>query len=176
MEHITKSITVMRPRDEVFGFWRRLENLPRFMHHLQDVRTTSDTRSHWVTKGPAGSLIEWDAEIVDEEPNEFISWKTVGGSEVEHTGSVRFADAPADRGTEIEIDLGYDAPGGKAGELIAKLFGEEPKQQLTDDLRRFKQVMETGEVTLSEGSLQGAGEGASAERPAQAPAESVVRR
>lgn len=170
MEHITKSITVKRPRQEVFAFWRNLENLPRFMHHLEEVRTAGDTRSHWVTKGPIGSAYEWDAEIVDEEPGEFIAWKTLDGSDVEHVGSVGFSDAPADRGTEVEVDLGYDAPGGKAGALIARLFGEEPGQQITDDLRRFKQVMETGEVLLSEGSPRGIGEGASNERPAQADA------
>ncbi len=176
MEHVTKSITVKRPRPEVFSFWRDLGNLPSFMHHVLRVQTGDSLTSHWVVKGPAGTEIEWNAEIVDEEANEFISWRTVQGSEIEHTGSVRFKDAPADRGTEVEVSFGYDAPGGKAGALIAKLFGEEPQQQITDDLRRFKQVMETGEVVLSEGSLEGAGEGASKERPAQAPAEPVVPR
>lgn len=113
MEHITKSITVKRQRQEVFGFWRNLENLPRFMYHLQEVTTTDNTRSHWVTKGPAGSQYEWDAEIVDERPGELISWKTVEGSDVEHVGAIRFADAPADRGTEVRVDLGYDAPGAR---------------------------------------------------------------
>lgn len=176
MEHITKSITVKRPRQEVFSFWRNLENLPRFMYHLQEVTTLGNTRSHWVTKGPAGSQYEWDAEIVNEKHDELISWKTVDGSDIEHVGSIRFADAPADRGTEVEVDLGYDAPGGKAGALIAKLFGAEPGQQITDDLRRFKQVMETGEVLLSDGSPEGIGEGASNERPAQAEADSPAEK
>jgi uncharacterized membrane protein len=175
MEHITKSITVRRPRQEVFGFWRDLENLPRFMQHLLRVEAHGRS-SHWVTRGPGGVEVEWDAEIVHEEPNEFISWHTAKGSAIEHAGSVRFKDAPADRGTEVEVDLAYDAPGGKAGTFIAKLFGEEPRQQIADDLRRFKQVMETGEVVLSEGSLEGAGEGASKERPAQAPANAGVPR
>ena len=94
--------------------------------------------------------------------DEFISWRTVEGGAIEHAGAVRFKDAPANRGTEVEVDFGHDAPGGKAGTILAKLFGEEPTQQVTDDLRRFKQVMETGEVVLSEGSPQGAGEGATA--------------
>ena len=176
MEHVTKSITVKRPRQEVFDFWRNLENLPRFMYHLQSVDAADDWRSHWIVKAPAGTALEWDAEIVDEEPGEFISWRTVAGSEIEHAGAVRFKDAPADRGTEVEVDFGYDAPGGKAGALIARLFGAEPSQQVADDLRRFKQVMETGEVVLSEGSLRGVGEGATAERPAQAPKETAVPR
>jgi uncharacterized membrane protein len=170
MEHVTKSITVMRPRAELFQFWRNLENLPRFMHHLKHVAVTDARRSHWVAKAPAGTEVEWDAEVIDEELDEFISWRSVEGSEIHNAGSVRFKDAPADRGTEIEVEFVYDAPAGKVGAIIAKLFGEEPTQQVTDDLRRFKQVMETGEVVRSEGSLEGAGEGASKERPAQAPA------
>ncbi len=176
MEHLTRSITVKRPRQEVFAFWRDLGNLPRFMHHLLRVEAAGGRASHWVARGPAGSEIEWNAEIVDEEPNEFISWRTVEGSEIQHTGSVRFTDAPADRGTEVEVDLAYGAPGGKVGTIVAKVLGEEPQQQITDDLRRFKQVMETGEVLLSDGSPEGAGEGATNERPAQPAAATVVPR
>ena len=174
MEHVTKSITVRRPRVEVFQFWRDFENLPRFMTHLKDVRVASAQRSHWVVSGPSGGTVEWDAEIIDEEPDEFISWRALEGSEIENAGSVRFADAPADRGTEVIVEFRYDAPAGKAGKVIAELLGEEPSQQVTDDLRRFKQVMETGEVLRSEGSLEGAGQGASKQRPAQAP-EAEVR-
>jgi len=164
---VKKSITLMKPRAEVYQFWRQLERLPSFMIHLSAVTETSATRSHWVAHGPGGTTIEWDAEIVAERENEELSWRSLADSEVQNAGSVRFADAPADRGTEVRVALQYDAPGGAAGAAIAKWFGEEPSQQLTDDMRRFKQVMETGEVVRSEGSLQGAGEGASAERAAQ---------
>jgi len=173
MIHLTKSVTVMKPREEVYRFWRRLERLPSFMIHLQSVTEESAVRSHWVAHAPGDTRVEWDAEIVDERENELLSWRSCEGSDIPNAGTVRFTDAPADRGTEVRVELNYDAPAGEAGKIVAKWFGEEPGQQLTDDLRRFKQVMETGEVVLSDGSLMGAGEGASAERPAQAPAMGV---
>lgn len=173
MIHLTKSVTVMKPRAEVYQFWRRLERLPSFMIHLVSVAEESTIRSHWVAHAPGGTRVEWDAEIVDQRENELISWRSCEGSDIPNAGTVRFKDAPADRGTEVRVELNYDAPAGKAGAVVAKWFGEEPGQQLTDDLRRFKQVMETGEVVLSDGSLMGAGEGAAAERPAQAPSTEV---
>ena len=177
MVHVSRSVTVRRPRDEVYQFWRRLENLPRFMQHVRTVTVTGDRRSHWIVNAPAGQTVEWDAEILDDRPGDRLSWRSLEGSDVQHEGVVVFRDAPADRGTEIEVDLRYDAPAGGAGAAIAKLFGEEPSQQIRDDLRRFKQVMELGEVVLSEGSLEGTGEGPARERPAQAPGPEVeVRR
>jgi len=173
MIHVTKSVTVMKPRPEVYRFWRQLERLPSFMIHLASVTELSAVRSHWIANAPGGTHVEWDAEIVDERENELLFWRSCDGSDIPNAGKVRFTDAPADRGTEVRVELHYDAPGGTAGAAVAKIFGEEPSQQLTDDLRRFKQVMETGEVVLSDGSLLGAGEGASAERPAQAPAVEV---
>ena len=170
MIHVKKTVTVMKPRAEVYQFWRNLGRLPSFMIHLTSVTEGSQGRSHWVANAPGGSKVEWDAEITGERESELLSWRSLAGSDIQNEGSVRFKDAPADRGTEVQVELSYDAPGGAAGAAIAKWFGEEPSQQLTDDLRRFKQVMETGEVVLSEGSLMGAGEGATAERPAQAPA------
>jgi len=167
MLYVAKSVTINRPRQEVYDFWRALDRLPEFMIHLEAVTTGPGGRSHWVAKAPGGS-VEWDAEITEDQPGELLSWQSVEGADVANGGSVRFADAPADRGTEIHVALHYDPPGGTAGAMVAKLFGEEPSQQLLDDLRRFKQVMETGEVVRSEGSLAGAGEGATAERPAQA--------
>ena len=166
MLHVQKSVTVMRPRAEVFQFWRRLENLPTFMYHLKSVEVNG-ARSHWVARAPGGGDVEWDAEIIADREGEFLSWRSLEGSEIRNEGSVRFKDAPADRGTELRVELSYDAPAGKVGALVAKLLGEEPSQQITDDLRRFKQVMETGEVVLSDGSPEGAGEGASNEQPAQ---------
>lgn len=172
MLHVEKAVTIRRPRAEVYSYWRDLEHLAQFMHHVKSVVALSNTRSHWTVAAPGGN-VEWDADIVGERAGEFISWRSLEGSEVMNEGTVRFSDAPADRGTEVRVALSYDAPAGSVGAAIAKLFGEAPIQQLTDDLRRFKQVMETGEVVLSEGSLEGAGEGASHERPAQAPAEEV---
>ena len=167
MIHVAKTVTVRRPRAEVFEFWRNIETLPVFMHHLKSVDDRGGGRSHWVANGPAGTDVEWDAEIVAERDGEFISWRSVEGSDLKNEGTVRFKDAPADRGTEVSVDLQYDAPAGAVGAAIAKLFGEEPMLQLIDDLRRFKQVMETGEVVLSDGSPEGAGQGVSAQQPAQ---------
>jgi uncharacterized membrane protein len=169
MLQVSKSVTIRRPRDEVYEFWRDFENLPRFMRHLNAVTASSDGRSHWVANAPGNSTVEWDAEIVDETPHDRIAWRSLPNSDIKHEGAVSFRDAPGDRGTEVEVRLQYDAPAGSAGAMIAKLFGEEPRQQIRDDLRRFKQVMETGEVVLSDGSLEGAGQGATQQRAAQAP-------
>jgi len=166
--HASKSVTINRPRDDVYKFWRDFENLPSFMQHLVSVTTSGDGRSRWVAKAPAGT-VEWTAELIEDRAGRLISWRSLPGSEISNEGSVRFADAPTDRGTEVRVELSYDAPGGSAGALVAKMFGEEPNQQLRDDLRRFKQVMETGEVVKSDGSLEGAGQGVLKQRPAQAP-------
>jgi len=174
MLHVIKSVTVNRPRQEVYEFWRDLEHLPTFMIHLEAVTTSGDRRSHWVVKAPGG-LVEWDAEMIDDRAGEIISWQSLEGSDVPNGGSVQFTDAPADRGTEVHVDLHYDPPVGSAGATVAKLFGEEPGQQLRDDLRRFKQVMETGEVVRSDGSLEGAGQGMSKQRVAQPPDVEVRR-
>jgi uncharacterized membrane protein len=157
------------PLEEVYRFWRDLENLPRFMQHLETVKSMSDGRSHWIVKAPSGRTAEWDAEIVEDSPNERIVWRSVPDSDIRQEGSVRFREAAADRGTEIDVELNYDAPAGSPGAIIATLFGREPAQQFRNELRRLKQVLETGEVVLSEGSLEGAGEGPMQERPAQAP-------
>jgi uncharacterized membrane protein len=175
MVNITKGVTINRPRETIYEFWREFSNLGHFMTHVRSVTSTTNTRSHWVVTSPAGQTVEWDAEIVEDRPNERIAWRSLEGSDIRQEGSVRFERAPADRGTEVHVSLRYDPPAGEAGATLAKLFGEEPTQQITDDLRRFKQVMETGEVVRSEGSLEGAGQGASAQRPAQAPNEEVRR-
>lgn len=175
MLHVTKSVTINGPREAVYHFWRQFGNLPQFMAHVQSVVSTGDKRSHWVVAAPGGQTVEWDAELVEDRPNEVIAWRSLEGSDIRHEGSVRFKQAPADRGTEVHVDLRYDAPAGRTGAAIAKLFGEEPTQQLRDDLRRLKQVMETGEVVRSDGSLEGAGQGVSKKRAAQAP-DTEVRR
>jgi uncharacterized membrane protein len=151
--HVQESITVGRPPEEVYRFWRDFEHLPEFMEHLESVRVLDERRSHWQARAPAGSSVEWDAEIVEDRPNELISWRSTQTAEVPNMGTVRFVRAPGDRGTEIHVELRYEPPGGKAGALVAKLFGEEPAQQVKSDLRRLKQVLETGEVVHSDASV-----------------------
>jgi uncharacterized membrane protein len=143
---VDRCVTIHRPVDEVYRFWRNFENLPRFMHHLLAVTVFDERRSHWVTRAPAGRTVEWDAEIVEEAPNERIAWRAVGNADVEHTGSVTFSPAPGDRGTEVRVMLHYAPPAGRLGTALAKVFGEEPTQQVARDLRTFKQVMEAGET------------------------------
>jgi uncharacterized membrane protein len=169
---VRKAITVNRDRDEVYGFWRDFANLPRFMAHLEEVRVTGETRSHWVAKAPLGRRVEWDAEIVDERPGELIAWRSLPGATVENEGVVRFQDAPGGRGTEIVVELEYRPPAGTLGATVAKLLGEDPATQLSDDLRRLKQVLETGEVVVSDATLEGHSvAGHLKQRPAQPPAD-----
>lgn len=152
---VRRAVTIQRPVEEVYRFWRSFENLPRFMHHLESVQVTGETRSHWVAKGPAGAKVEWDAEIINEQPNELIAWRSVEGSDINHAGSVRFEPAPGGRGTEVHVALNYNPPVGQVGRAIAKLFREDPEHQVSEDLRRFKQLMEAGELAHVEGQPSG---------------------
>lgn len=147
------TMTINSSPDEVYRFWRDFENLPRFMSHLESVRITGDKRSHWVAKAPGGTTVEWDAEIIEDVPNKLIAWRSLEGADVENSGVVRFESAPGGRGTEVRVEIVYNPPGGVLGAGIAKLFGEEPGQQIKGDLYRFKQVMETGEVVHSDASI-----------------------
>lgn len=148
-----KSITINRPPEEVYRFWRNFENLPRFMSHLESVEVKDEKRSRWTANAPAGMKVEWDAEIVEDRPDHLIVWRSLKGADVENSGSVRFALAPGGRGTEVKVAILYNPPGGAVGASIAKLFGEEPEQQIKSDLRRLKQVLETGEVMHSDASI-----------------------
>ena len=152
---VEKSVTINRPPEELYRFWRNFENLPRFMNHLESVTTSGEGRSHWVAKAPAGKTVEWDAEVYNEKEGELIAWRSLEGADVDNAGSVRFEPAEDGRGTTVRVTLKYDPPAGRIGSLIAKLFGEEPSQQIEEDLERFKQVMETGEVTTTEGQPSG---------------------
>jgi uncharacterized membrane protein len=152
---VEKSVTVNRPPAELYSYWRNFENLPRFMNHLESVRVTGANRSHWVAKAPAGSSVEWDAEIYTEKENELIAWRTLEKADVDSAGSVRFEPATGGRGTTVRVSLKYDPPGGALGALVARLFGENPEQQIDEDLRRFKQLMETGETATTEGQTSG---------------------
>jgi uncharacterized membrane protein len=151
---VERSVTVNKPREEVYRFWRNLENLPQFMKHLRSVRSVDGKRSHWVATGPAGRNVEWDAEIINEIENELIGWRSLEGSQIDNAGSVHFKEVPG-RGTEVRVLLQYNPPAGMVGAAIAKLWGEEPSQQIEGDLRRFKQIMETGEVPTTEGQPRG---------------------
>jgi uncharacterized membrane protein len=146
---VERSVTIARPRAELYAFWRNFENLPRFMEHLVSVRMLSSDRSHWAAKGPAGSTVEWDAELVNDLPDTLIAWKSVAGSELPNAGSVHFADAPGGRGTVVRVVIDVEPPAGKLGVMLAKLFGEDPEREVREDLRKFKQLMETGEIATS---------------------------
>ena len=153
--HITKSIAINKPREELYQFWREFQNLPRFMRHLKSVRFIGERRSHWVAKGPAGSEVEWDAEITEERNNEYIAWRSLEGADVQNSGSVRFEPGPKERGSIVTVELHYKPPGGRLAAKFAKLFGEEPEQQVNEDLRRFRQLLETGEIPTTEGQSAG---------------------
>ncbi len=150
----TRSVTVRKPIAEVYAFWRDFENFPRFMRHVESVNKIDERRSQWTAKGPAGTSVEWEAEITEERENELIAWRSVEGSDVHNAGRVTFRKAAGNRGTELHLVLEYDPPFGKLGSKIAMLFREEPGQQAQDDLRHFKQVMEIGEIVLSDATKQ----------------------
>jgi uncharacterized membrane protein len=140
---IEHAVTIDRSPEELYRFWRNIENLPTFMKHLESVRVLNDGRSHWVVKAPAGKTVEWDAEIHNEIENELIAWRSLGGADINNAGSVHFRRLP-NGGTEVRLVMSYEPPFGRFGLEIAKLVGEDPAQQLRDDLWRFKQMMETG--------------------------------
>jgi uncharacterized membrane protein len=144
--HVRESVRLEVPVDEVYRFWRRLDNLPRFMAHLYRVTEGPDGRSHWVAAGPAGLEVQWDAEIINEVENEVIGWRSLPGADVATAGSVRFDKTRGGRGTQVTVHLQYAVPGGRAGAAIASLFGREPSQTIREDLRRLKQVLEAGEM------------------------------
>jgi len=151
----TKSVTIRRPRDEVFAAWRDFSRLADFMENVERVEVLDDKRSHWVVKAPGGRTVEWDARITEERPGELIAWTSEEGADVPNSGRVTFRDAQADRGTIVTATLVYDPPAGAVGKLIAKLFQREPAIQARRELRRFKQLMETGEISTTVGQVAG---------------------
>jgi len=164
---LKEAVTIDRSPEELYQFWHNFEQLPRFMNHLEAVQVMDQKRSHWRAKAPAGKTVEWDAEIIEDQPGQRIAWRSLPGAEVENSGNVRFEPAPGGRGTVVKVEMQYDLPAGPLGAAIAKLHGEEPKKQVWEDLHRFKQLMETGEVVRSEASLDGMG---SDRRPGYPPA------
>jgi uncharacterized membrane protein len=152
---VRESFTINAPPDVLFAFWRRFSDFPRFMRHVESVEEIDNRRSHWIVRGPAGRMIEFDAEIVEEVPGERLHWRTIGEPDVRHGGQVEFYPATGGRGTVATIHLAYEAPAGEAAATLAKLFGEEPEIQVREDLRRFKRLIETGEIPTTEGQPSG---------------------
>jgi uncharacterized membrane protein len=153
--HVRVAITVAKPRPEVYGFWRNFQNLPRVMRHLLAVKKIDEQRWRWAAEAPLGHRIEWDAELITDNPNECIAWRSLSGSEVDSAGSVYFKDAPGGRGTEILIIMQYNPPAGYVGALTATLFGKDAKTEIESDLYRLKEYLETGEVARTEGQPRG---------------------
>lgn len=144
--HVRESIRLEVPIADVYRFWRRLENLPQFMTHLDRVAEGTDGRSHWSVSGPAGLAVEWDAEIINEIENKVLAWRSLPGSDVVTAGSVNFDVVRGGRSTQVSVHLQYAPPAGKAGALVASLCGREPSQTIREDLRRFKELLEAGEI------------------------------
>jgi uncharacterized membrane protein len=148
---IEHSVTVKRPAADLYAFWRDPANLPRVFEFVERVEMLSDTTARWRVRGPAGLSIDWDAEIINEIPNELLAWKSVGDADIPNAGSLRFRPAPDDRGTEVRLVLEYEPPAGHLGAWVAKLVEANPEAQIRDAFRRFKQLAETGEVVATEG-------------------------
>lgn len=154
--HVERSFTINRPVAEVFSFFRNFENLPKFMHHLLEVKTTGKRTSHWVARAPLGLKLEWDAQITEEMENRFLTWESLPGTAIPNWGAVEFRPASEYHGgTEIVVAMQYAPPVGKAGVLFARVLGREPGMQIREDLRRLKQLLETGEIPTTEGQAHG---------------------
>ncbi len=143
-----QSVTIARPADELYAYFRDFSNLPSFMDNVERINVIDEHRSHWVVKAPAGKTVEWDARVTAEEPGRSITWESETGADVPNSGRITFTDAGA-RGTVVSATIAYDPPAGVVGKVIAKLFQREPAIQARRDLRRFKQLMETGEIATS---------------------------
>lgn len=154
---VEKTVTIDRPVAELYNYWRDFTNLPNFMGHLKSVtnKNESGTVTHWVANAPLDLNVEWDAEIIKDEPEFLIAWNALDNADIHNCGFVRFQPATGDRGTQVKVVLEYQPPGGELTNAIAKLFGESPKEQIGDELNRFKQLMETGEIATTEGQPQG---------------------
>jgi uncharacterized membrane protein len=152
---VQRSVVIERTPEELFAFWRKFENLPLFMKHLESAVELGSGRSSWKTKAPFGMRFEWEAEITEEVPDRRIAWQSVEGSQVENSGRVEFIPAAGNRGTELRTEIEYLPPAGKIGRAFAMLFGEDPEQQVREDLRRFKQLMEAGEIATTDGQPSG---------------------
>jgi uncharacterized membrane protein len=152
---VVKTCTIRKPARELYAFWRSLENLTAVIKHPVRITRISETESHWSVTGPGGHQVDWDAVIINDEPDRLLAWRSQPGADVANAGTVRFQSAPGDEGTEVKVQLEYDPPGGKLAALLAKVTGEEPAQQVSEMLRRFKALMEAGEIPTTEGQSSG---------------------
>jgi uncharacterized membrane protein len=152
---VNKAVTVNAAAHEVYRFWRDLDKLPLFMRHLRSVTVDTGGRSHWVTRGPGGRNVEWDAVVLEDREPERLAWRSLPGSDIDHEGSVEFRPAPGDRGTEVHVRLLWRPPAGRIGAGVARLFGEHPERQIREDLRRFKMLIEAGEIATTVGQPSG---------------------
>lgn len=152
---VVDAVTIGKPAPELYAVWRDLAGLPRLMTHLKSVDVLSDTRSRWTVKAPLGQEVSWEADLTADEPGKRIAWQSVQGASVENAGEVLFRPAPGDRGTEVIVRLTYRPPGGTTGAVLARVAGEEPAQQLRDDLMRFKREQELGYAPTTKGQSSG---------------------
>lgn len=152
---IEEAVTILKPAEELYRYWRKLDNLPKVMRHLVSVQDLGGNRSRWVAQGLTGN-VQWDAEVISERPNELIGWRSLEDSEVATAGSVHFAPAPGERGTEVRVVLSYNPPAGRVGHVLAWLAGRDPATEVREDLRNFKRLMETGTVPAGDGKPRGA--------------------
>ncbi len=146
---VGRTVTINRPRAELYAFWRDFRNLALFMENVESVTPGDDRRSRWVVKAPAGKTVAWDSLLTEEVENELLAWESAPGADIKNAGRIEFKDGPPGRGTEVTAIIVYEPPGGDLGKLIAKLFQKEPKIQARRELRRFKQLMETGEISTA---------------------------
>lgn len=151
---IETAVTIGKPAAELYAFWRRFENLPQFMRHLDEVTDLGGGRSHWVGKSPLGFSVEWDAEIVEDRPDQLISWRSLPGAQIHNAGTVFFDEAAAGRGTIVRVSMEL-ASANPVGQAVGKVLAPMTERQVTEDLRRFKQLMETGEIPTTEGQSHG---------------------
>ncbi len=152
---VEMAITINAPVAQVYQFWRQLENLPRFMRHLESVTQKDSNHSHWSVRTPRDKLVHWDAELIEERENEMLSWRSLPGADVDNAGSVWFTPAPGGRGTMLKVALKYSPPAGKLGMMLAKLWGRDAEAEIKEDLYRLKSLLETGETPTTEGQPRG---------------------
>ncbi len=152
---VERVMTINRQAADVYSFWRRFENFPTFMRHLVDVQELGDDRSHWIANGPLGTRIEWTAQVTEDIPEKRIAWRSLPGAQIENEGVVNFTTSPGNRGTEVKVRIVYRPPAGSAGIMLSKLFGAQPNMVVLEDLRRFKQIMEAGEIPTTRGQISG---------------------
>lgn len=147
---VTERVTIAAPRAALYRYWRNFANLPRFMRHLVAVRVVDERRSHWMAQAPAGRIVEWDAELTEDQPERLLRWRSLPGSEITNFGLVRFSEPATGEGTEVEVELQYVPPAGSLSVAIARYTGEEPQWQVKDDLRRLQQLAEAGEIDVEQ--------------------------